>query len=86
MAIPKDSGLRVVSKGYDLRSDRDKTTGARISIDKIAAETGLSKMTVRRFVADKDADVSGSPLVAAALVAGYFGVGLGDLLQVEAAE
>ena len=86
MAIPKQSNLRVVSQGYELRSDHDKAAGKRISIDKIAAETGLSMMTVRRFVSDKDADVSGSPLLAAAIMAGYFGVELGAMLKVEMME
>ena len=86
MAVPKQSSLRVMSRGYDIRSDHDKQTGKRISIDKIAEETGLSKMTVRRFVSDKDADISGSPLVAAAIVAGFFGVELGELLKVESVE
>ena len=83
MAVPKQSNLRVVSRGYDLRSDHDKAAGKRISIDKIAAETGLSMMTVRRFVSDKDADVSGSPLLAAAIIADYFGVDLGAMLRIE---
>jgi transcriptional regulator with XRE-family HTH domain len=86
MAVPKQTGLRVTSRGYDLRSDRDKKTGERVSLDRVAEETGLSKMTVRRFVADKNADVSGSPLLAAAVIAEYFGVGLGDLLTVKKEE
>lgn len=83
MAVPKNTGMRVISKGYEIRSDRDKETGKRVSIDRIAEDTGLSKMTVRRFVSDKDADVSGSPLLAAAMIAGYFGVEMGALLTVE---
>lgn len=86
MAMPKETGLSVRSRGYDLRSDREKATGKRVALDRIAEETGLSKMTVRRFIADKHADVSGSPLLAAAVMAQYFGVGLGELLLVETEE
>lgn len=83
MAIPKETGLRVISRGYDLRMDKQKQDREKVSIDRIAEDTGLAKMTVRRFVAEADADISGSPLLAAAVIAEYFNVPLGDLVTVE---
>ena len=85
MSLLKPRAMRVVSKGFDLRQKKEAETGERLSLEDISKETELSRMTVRRFIVNRDADVSGSPLLAAAVVAGYFGVPLGDLLVVEEA-
>ena len=82
-AVKTDKGLRVLSTAFGLWKDKEKREGRRITIDTICEETGLAKMTVRRFVAKPDAEVSGSPLLSAAVLAQYFGVGLGDVLKVE---
>lgn len=86
MAIPKERGLKVVSKGYDLRRNRELETRERVTIDDIIAQTGLAKATVRRFVTDADADVSGSPMLAAAIMAEYFGVSMGEMVELERVE
>ncbi len=83
MAGVKERGLAVTSNGFSLWKDKEKREGRRITIDTLVGETGLAKMTVRRFIAGGEADVSGSPVVAAAVMADYFGVGLGELLAVE---
>ena len=82
-AVKSDKGLRVVSTAFGLWKDKEKREGRRITIDTICEETGLAKMTVRRYIAQQGAEVSGSPLLSAAIMADYFGVGLGDLLKVE---
>ena len=78
-------GLTVRSKAFALWKDKEKREGRKITIDALAKETRLAKMTVRRFLAT-DGDVSGSPLAAAAVLAVYFGTGLDDLLTVEKEE
>ena len=83
MAATKERGLRVVSRGFGLLKDKEKREGRRITFDTMTAETGLAKMTVRRFTAADAGDVSGSPVDAAAVMADYLGVGLGDLLDVQ---
>ena len=83
MTGTKDRGLRVMSNGFGLLKDKEKREGRRITFDTMTAETGLAKMTARRFTAHDAGDVSGSPLSAAAVMADYLGVSLGDLLTVE---
>lgn len=78
--------LRVISNGFGLWKDKEKREGRRITLDTLSEETGLAKMTVRRFVSAQDGDVSGSPLASAAVFADYFGVDLGELLTVEKAD
>ena len=63
--------------------DKEKREGKRITFEALSEETGLAKMTLRRFLATEGGDVSGSPLASAAVIADYFGVGLGELLTVE---
>lgn len=79
-ALNNAKGLRVSSRAFDLLLDKQKQAGQRITIDSIARDTGLAKMTVRRFLSKED--VTGSQIGAAALLADYFGVGLGDLLDI----
>ena len=79
----KEPGLRVMSNGFGLLKDKEKREGRRITFDTMTEETGLAKMTVRRFTAQDAGDVSGSPLAAAAVMAEYLSVGLGELLTVE---
>lgn len=81
MAIAKERGIRITSSAFGLRQDKEKMEGRRITIDTMAEETDLAKMTVRRFLEPSN-DVGNSPIVAAAVIAGYFGVGVGDLLTV----
>ena len=76
---------RVLSNAFGLWKDKEKKEGRSISIDTIARETGLAKMTVRKFVVGKE-DVKGSPLAAAAALADYFGSNLDTLLAVEKIE
>ena len=73
-------GLRVKACGFGLLKDKEKREGRRITFDELSDETGLAKMTVRRYVTD--GDVTGSPLVAAVTMAQYFGVGIDDLLVI----
>ncbi len=83
-ALNNAKGLRVTSRAFNLLQDREKKEGRRISIDAIARDTGLAAMTIRRFVSpSKQQDVNGSSLVAAAMMADYFGVSIGDLIEVE---
>jgi hypothetical protein len=83
MAAGTTDNLRVVSRGFGLWKDKEKREGRRITFDALSEETGLAKMTLRRFLATDNSDVSGSPLASAAVIANYFDVGLGDLLTVE---
>ena len=83
MAGSKERGLRVMSNGFGLLKDKEKREGRRITFDTMTTETGLAKMTVRRFTAQDAGDVGGSPLEAAAVMADFLGVGLGELLTVE---
>ncbi len=83
MTGTKERGLRVMSNGFGLLKDKEKREGRRITFDTMTAETNLAKMTVRRFTAQDAGDVSGSPLAAAAVMADYLGVSLGELLTVE---
>ena len=77
--------LRVRSKAFGLWKDKEKREGRHITIDTICKETGLAKLTVRRFLAPSE-DVNGSRLDAAAVLADYFETGLETLLEVQEGE
>lgn len=81
-ALNNARGVRVTSNGFDLLQDKEKREGRRITIENVAKDTGLAKMTVRRFLS-KTEDVNGSPVAAAAVMAQYFDVSIGDILQIE---
>lgn len=87
MAVTKNpKGLRVRSHAFGLWKDKEKREGRDISLDAICRETGLAKLTARRFLVPKEEDVNGSRLDAAAVLAYYFGVGLDALVTIEAGE
>ena len=80
--------VRITSRGFSLLRDKEKREEKRIPIETVVRETGLARMTVRRFLSPDQGgvEVGGSPIAAAASIAQFLGVGLGDLLEVEEAE
>jgi len=84
MAVTNNAtGVRVRSRGHALWKEKEKREGKDITIDAVSKVTGLAKLTVRRFLVPTEQDVNGSSIVSAALLADYFGVGVGDLLEVQ---
>ncbi len=83
MPGPDMKGVKVTSQGFTLWKQKEAREG-RITIEKVIEETGLAKLTVRRFLA-RAGDVSGSTMGSAALMAMYLDTNLCDLISVEAA-
>ena len=86
MPLLNAQGIRVKSHGFSLLRAKESKESRRIPIEAVVKDTGLARMTVRRFLSPEEIDVSGSPLGAAATVAHFLGVSLSDLLSVEVGE
>lgn len=84
MPAPDMKGIKVRSCGFSLWKQKEAQEG-RITIERVIEDTGLAKLTVRRFLA-REGDVSGSTLGAAAIMATYLGTTLGELITVAQAE
>ena len=84
MPGPDMRGVKVTSQGFTLWKQKEAREG-RITIEKVIEETGLAKLTVRRFLA-RDGDVSGSTMGSAALMAKYLDADLCALVSVVEAE
>lgn len=80
MPGPDMKGVKVSSRGFSLWKQKEALEG-RITIEKVIEETGLAKLTVRRFLA-RDSDVSGSTMGSAAIMAKYLDSNLCDLVSV----
>lgn len=84
MPAPDMKGVQVRSQGFSLWKQKEAREG-RITIEKVIEDTGLAKLTVRRFLA-RDGDVSGSTLGSAAMMANYLDTNLCDLVAVIGAD
>ena len=80
MPGPDMKGVKVASQGFTLWKQKESREG-RITIEKVIEETGLAKLTVRRFLA-REGDVSGSTMGSAAIMAKYLDTTLCDLVSV----
>ena len=66
---------RVYSRGFALWKQAEATRG-RIFIDEIVKETGVNHLTVRKFVAKPNTDVSGAAMAPAKAIAKFLGATL----------
>jgi hypothetical protein len=82
MPVLKEMGVRVHSNAFTLWKAKEAREKRRIPIDTLIKETGLAKMTVRRFLST-ERDVSSAALSSAVILADYFGVPLADLISIE---
>ena len=73
---------RVYSRGFALWKQAEATRG-RIFIDEIVTATGVNHITVRKFVAKPDTDVSGASLAPALAIATFLGSTLDGMLFVK---
>lgn len=69
------------TRGFSLWKQYEAVNG-RLKLEKIAEDTGLGLSTVRKFVAEPDADVTGAAILGAWMIARYFGTTLDGLLYV----
>jgi hypothetical protein len=69
------------SRGFSLWKQYEAING-RVKLEKVAEDTGLGLSTVRKFVSEPDADVTGAAILGAWMIARYFGTTLDGLLYV----
>lgn len=73
---------RVISLAFNLWKAKEAREERRITQEEIIEQTGLAKMTARRFLEPRG-DVSGSPLSTVAAFARYFGVSIGEVVDID---
>jgi len=76
-------GVKVISKGYDVLLRRQLETGQKISLESLVEQTNMARATIRRVLADKDADISGVSIQVIAEAARLLGVDSRDMYEVQ---
>lgn len=75
-------GVKIISKGYDVLLRRQLETGQRISMESLVEQTNMARATIRRVLADKDADISGVSIQVIAEAARLLGVDCREMYEV----